>query len=83
MSQIRERLRERLNEVFKEVFDDDDIQIFDEMTADDIEEWDSLMHINLVLAVEKEFNLRLKAAEIGELENVGRMLDLLEERAGK
>lgn len=64
--------------MFREVFDDDSIEIFDEMTAKDIPEWDSLMHIILVVAVEKEFIVRLNAAQVGQLKNVGEMLDLLE-----
>jgi acyl carrier protein len=70
-----------LNEVFREVFDDDSIEIFDGMTAHDIEEWDSLMHISLVVAVERAFGVRLNAAEVGKLENVGAMIALLEKRA--
>jgi len=77
----RAEIRGQLNLVFREVFDDEEIEIFDEMTADDIEEWDSLMHIALVVAVEKEFDMRLNAAEIGELENVGAMITLIEHRA--
>jgi len=76
----RKAIRERLNVVFQEVFDDDAIEIFDEMTAEDIDEWDSLMHITLVVAVEKEFDVRLNAAEIGKLENVGAMISLLQNR---
>ena len=65
----RETIRERLNRIFQEVFDDDEIEITDQMTADDIEEWDSLMHIALVVAAENEFDMRLNAADIGKLEN--------------
>ena len=71
----------RLNRVFREVFEDDSIEIFDAMTAKDIPEWDSLMHIILVVAVEKEFIVRLNAAEVGHLKNVSEMLDLLAERS--
>ncbi len=68
---------DRLNRVFVETFDDDTIKIYDTMTADDLDEWDSVSHISLVLAVEKEFGIRLNAAEIGKLENVGAMVALL------
>lgn len=74
-------VRGRLNQVFREVFDEDDLQIFDAMSAADLEEWDSLSHITLVLAVEKEFRVRLNAAEVGKLDNVGQMIDLLARRA--
>jgi acyl carrier protein len=68
---------ERLNRVFVETFDDESIKIYDTMTANDLDEWDSVSHISLVLAVEKEFGIRLNAAEIGNLENVGAMIALL------
>lgn len=74
-------VRERLNRIFQEVFDDDEIQIFDEMTANDVDEWDSLMHITLVIAIEKEFGVELNAAEVGNLSNVRAMVDLLVQRA--
>ena len=77
---FRSKLFERLADIFRDVFDDDDISIKDETTAEDIEDWDSLMHITLVLAVEKEFDLRLKAAEVGKLANVGSLLDIMVER---
>ena len=83
MGENRDTLRQRLNKVFQEVFDDESIQITDAMTANDIEEWDSLMHITLVVATEKEFGLRLNAAEVGKLENVGAMLTIIEERTTK
>jgi acyl carrier protein len=78
MADTRSEIKTRLNKVFREVFDDDAIEIFDEMTAKDIPEWDSLMHIILVVAVEKEFAVRLNAAQVGQLKDVGAMLDLLE-----
>ena len=53
----REAIYEKLNEVFQDVFDDDSITVNAETTADDIEDWDSLEHINLVSAVEKEFGI--------------------------
>jgi acyl carrier protein len=77
----RLEIKTRLNRVFREVFEDDSIEIFDAMTAKDIPEWDSLMHIILVVAVEKEFIVRLNAAEVGHLKNVSEMLDLLAERS--
>lgn len=70
-------IRERLNVVFQDVFDDADIQIRDDMTAEDIEDWDSVAHITLILSVEKEFGILLNAAEIGKLSNVGAMIGLL------
>lgn len=82
MSLPRDTAHQRLQQVFRNVFDNDDIVLTDATTAKDIPEWDSLMHISLVVAVEKEFKVRLNAAEVGKLSNVGAMITLLCERAG-
>jgi acyl carrier protein len=79
--QTHEAITKRLNVVFREVFDDDDILISDAMTADDLEEWDSVSHITLVMAVEREFGVKLTASEVGGLSNVGDMVRLLQDRA--
>lgn len=76
-------VRQKLNRVFRDVVDDDTIEIFDAMTAADIDEWDSVTHITLVLAVEKEFGIRLNAVEVGKLDNVGVMIELLVRRSAK
>ena len=81
MGSRREEYKKKLNCVFQDVFDDETIKIDDNTTAKDIEEWDSLMHITLVLSVEKEFGVELSAAEVGKLSNVGAMVDLLLARA--
>ncbi len=76
-----DRIKSRLTKVFRDVFDNENLEIYDGMTADDLDEWDSLSHITLVLAVEREFGVKLKAAEVGSLANVGEMLKLLGDRA--
>jgi acyl carrier protein len=81
MDSRREEYIRKLNGIFQDVFDDETIEINDNTTAKDIEEWDSLMHITLVLSVEKEFGVELSAAEVGRLLNVGAMIDLLLARA--
>ncbi len=73
----RTEIRDRLTQVFRDVFDDEEMEIFPEMSAGDVDEWDSLTHITLVLAVEKAFAVTLNAADVGKLENVGQMIDLL------
>lgn len=75
-----EEITARLTQIFRSVFDDDSITLFDEMTADDLEDWDSQSHITLVVACEKEFGLRMTPAEVGRLKNVGEMVKLLVER---
>lgn len=79
----KEQIRERLSNTFRYIFNDDSITVHDSMTADDVEEWDSLSHITLVVAIEKEFGVKLRAAEVGKLKNVGEMLEILEQRATK
>lgn len=79
----RNAIGERLTRIFHEVFDDESITLRDDMTAKDVDEWDSLNHITLVLAVEREFGVQLNAAEVGALGNVGQMIDLLALRVSK
>lgn len=76
----QDEIKARLTAIFRNVFDDDSLTLFDEMTAADVEDWDSLSHITLVVACEKEFGLRLTPAEVGHLKNVGEMLKLLTSR---
>ena len=73
----RETIYEKLNEVFQDVFDDDSITVNAETTADDIEDWDSLEHINLVSAVEKEFGVKFTMAQVVGMKNVGEMVDVI------
>lgn len=76
----RETVYERLNEVFQDVFDDETITVQDNTTADDIEDWDSLEHINLVVAVEKCFGMKFTMGEVTGMKNVGAMVDIILER---
>lgn len=73
----RVAIYEKLNEVFQDVFDDDSITVNAETTADDIEDWDSLEHINLVSAVEKEFGVKFTMAQVVGMKNVGEMVDVI------
>ncbi len=77
----REEIKTKLTEIFRDVFDNDDIEISDTTTADDIEEWDSLEHITLIAAVEKAFKMRFTMKEVSSMKNVGEMMSILEERA--
>lgn len=70
----------RLTAVFRDVFDDDSIVITAQTTADDIDDWDSIEHINLVGAVEDEFGLRFKMGEVSGMKNVGEMVDIIMKR---
>ena len=70
----------QLNEVFQDVFDDDEIVVARETSAKDIEDWDSLMHVNLVLAVESKFGVRFTSTEVASLKDVGELNDLVEKK---
>lgn len=71
---------DRLNDVFQEVFEDDELVIERNLTANDIDDWDSLTHVSLVLAVEREFDIRLSSSEVTSLKDVGQFIDLIEEK---
>lgn len=76
----REEVYEKLNEVFWDVFDDETIRVNDQTTAADIEDWDSLEHINLAVAVEQKFNIKFKMGEVTNFKNVGEMVDIIMSR---
>lgn len=71
-----------VQEIFRTVFDDDEIVLTREMTADDIEDWDSLEQINLLVAIEKKFSIKFKLDDVKNLPNVGAMLDLVKRLVG-
>jgi acyl carrier protein len=71
----------KLTAVFREVFDEDELNVTPQTTADDVDGWDSLSHIRLVLAVSKAFGVKFSASEIGNLKNVGEFADLIEKKA--
>ena len=73
----REEVYETLNEVFRDVFDDESIEVNDSTTSDDIEEWDSLEHINLIAAVEQEFGMKFSMGQVVTMKNVGEMVDII------
>ncbi len=73
----REYVYEQMNRIFRNVFDDESIELHDETNAEDIEDWDSLEQINLVVAIENEFQMMFDINEISQLANVGEMADLI------
>jgi len=70
--------QETLNGIFQEVFDDDTIHIQPHMTANDVEGWDSLSHVNLSLAIETRFKIRFSQKELLTFKNVGDLLKSIE-----
>lgn len=76
-SEIRDDIFKKLNEIFREVFDDDEIVVSEATTSADIEEWDSLEHINLIVAVEKCFEIKFNMGEVSSMKDVGEMADMI------
>jgi acyl carrier protein len=71
----RTEIFEKLNEIFCDVLDLDEIELTDSTCADDIEEWDSLSHIQLIVAIEKAYGIKFSSLEIMKWKNVGEMVD--------
>lgn len=78
---VQVSIEERMSRIFCDVFEDSSITIRDDMTADDIAAWDSLSHIDLLYAIEKEFNIVFTIGEAGSvLKNVGELRALIEKK---
>jgi acyl carrier protein len=70
----------RLTTVFREVFDDDELELTPEMKADDVDGWDSLAHIRLILSVQKAFGIKFSPVEMNRLKNVGDLIALTKDK---
>ena len=73
----REDVYKRLDAVFQDVFDDDSIHVNDNTVADDVDGWDSFEHINLIVAIEKEFGFKIPMGKVVTMKNVGEMVTLI------
>jgi acyl carrier protein len=76
----REEIFTGVQDIFRDIFDEDDLVINDSTNSDEIEEWDSLNHINLVSAIEKEYKIKFSLVELVKFKDVGAMVDLMVER---
>lgn len=76
----KEEILNELQPIFHDVFDDKDLIITNESNAEQVEDWDSLSHIRLVVAIEKHFQIKFAFGELQELKNVGEMIDLIQEK---
>lgn len=71
----RSEVLKTINGIFIDVLDDDDIVLTDQTTANDVKDWDSLNHIQLIVAIEKKFKIKFTTTEIGQFKNVGDLCD--------
>jgi len=69
-----------VNDIFKDVLDNNELVIYAQTTANDVDEWDSLTHIQLVVAIEKHFKVKFTATEIRQWKNVGEMCQTIKNR---
>lgn len=74
---------EKVQEIFRDIFDDRDLIIELSTKADDIEDWDSLNHINLIVAIEKDFKVKFSIEELQSLKDVGDTVALIKEKLGQ
>ncbi len=70
----------QLTEIFEDVFDDDSIVVAPALSAKDVDGWDSLTHIRLILTVEKAFRVKFSTSEIGKMQTVGDLVTLIKAR---
>ncbi len=73
----RIELFEKIQDIFRDIFDDETLVIQDSTSSSDIDEWDSLNHINLIVAIEKDLKIKFSFEELATLKNVGAMVDLI------
>ena len=76
----REEIFARVQNIFRDIFDDEALTILDDTDAGDIEDWDSLEQINILVAISKEFNIRFSVDDVEKLENVGQTVSLIEKK---
>lgn len=76
----REELLKKVSEILGEIVDDENLQLTEEMIADDVADWDSTNHVRLMIAIELTFGIRFETSEIASPENVGALIDLIESK---
>lgn len=76
----RTDILKKLNEIFCDVFDEDNLVLEEEMTADDIEGWDSLAQISILATAQDEFNIQLSISDTRHLKNIGALIDIVEQK---
>ena len=78
-----EELQSGLTEVFQDVFSDDTLVLHPGLSAKDVDGWDSLTHIRLLVTIERTFKIKFTVTEVGELKNVGELMSLIQAKLSK
>ncbi len=73
----RNEILKKITEIARDVFDNDEVELTEQTTAADVEEWDSLSHLSLISDIEREFGIRFTLSEISGSKNVGEFIDAL------
>ena len=73
----REEILAQVQEIFRDLLDKEEVVVVDETNAEDIEEWDSLFHIQLIDAIQKKFNIKFTAKEMLSWDNVGELIECI------
>lgn len=76
----KQEILSQVEEIFRDVLDNEEIVLADATTANDVEDWDSLTHIQLIVAIEKHFRIKFTSKEILSWANVGEMIDCIESK---
>ena len=79
----KDAILQRVGEIMSDTFDLDDLNVTRETTAGEIEEWDSLSHVRLIVAIERAFKIKFSNAEIERLRNVGELVDAIASKTGQ
>lgn len=75
-----DQILDRLQEIFRDVLNDQNLIILPKMSAEDIEDWDSLSHVNLIVSIQKDFKIKFKLGEVETLNNIGDMIELIKQK---
>lgn len=78
----KEEITGKVQEIFRDIFDEPTLVISGEMTADDVDAWDSLNHINLISAIEKEFKIHFALGELQKMKNVDVLIEMVMKKLG-
>lgn len=76
----QDQIYAQLTEVFRDVLDNDTLELRPDLTADEVEDWDSFNHINLIVATEQRFGIKFQTAELEGMQNVGHLVALIEKK---